>query len=357
MKEQNLWSKLNEALKKQRKEARQNSRKEGGKSIQDCFNELTPSYYGRFVCSLNKNQLLELMSELSNSRKSWLWNCLLIPELTTVYKNLDDLEVFFKNMSIAVAQKFLEGICASTLYDVFNDANHEQKEYILKLVSDEQLEAFLNYSPNSVQQLIDFLKLETYDEEKMGVLEKISKMSPKIIANFLEEADESEIIYQILKFMDEKTIASVCQHVTNLYCLIEKSDFRLLNFADQISAWDLDEAEWQDFYCSLTEREVDLRTLPTECIIEMYRSGSNKVKEDILFGILECEEMADLYYELSLKKQMEMLNIMSGRKVMRQYDSEKKLYMLESAIHILEKKEEHNSMEELYLADLKSKLS
>lgn len=357
MKEQNLRTKLEETLKKQRKEARKNKWKEGGRSIADCFNELTPNYYSYFIISLNKNQFLELMSEISEVRNDWLWNCMSISAINCLYSNLNDLEVFFKHMPITIAQKFLENIYISRFYDVFNAANQEQKECILELVSDERLEVFLTYSPDCVQQLVDFLKFETYDEEEMGIFERISKMSPKVIANFLEEADEPKIIYQIFKLVDEKAIVSICQHITNLYWLMEKSDFRLLNYADQIPIWNLNEEEWRNFYNSLTQKEIDLRTIPIKCLIQMYCSGNQEVKEKILYDVLEREEMADLYYELCLEDQMEMLDFMSGKKVSQTYETEMKMYMLENAVGILNKKKDRNSMEDMYLKNLKKKLS
>ena len=351
-----LRIKLENALKEQRKEVRKNRRR-GERSIADRFEELTPLYYAGFICSLDKTQFFELMSELGDWQKEYLWNCLDDENLNDILWDvlkIENSETFLRIVPTWKLEKYLWKASKETLYKMFTSVNPSKKSYLMQLINPVQLADFLRMSKiDDHQQFVDFLMAEAYNEEEQGVYKKMSQMPPKTIAEFLENIDESEVICKLLEHLNGEKVGEVCQYITNLYELIEKSDFQLLDYADYINVWNLDDVEWQDLYYACQEREIDLRrALGVEGMIEIYQAVEMKCKVDILLHFLTTDEMAQLYQILAKSKRLEMLEIIAKGEY---YDAER-LHMCEQAILILTHQEKLSYWEKLALNDFKSKL-
>lgn len=349
--------------------ASKKTRKQDWKSDWEIWDFVLPDNYASFLEGLKKSnpdgfsyllrnlypyQKQRLYHELNGSI---FYECLMA--------NRDEISENISQILIPDLQRFFNDtkINIEFTYYIFRMCDDERKEFIVsKILSQETIISFAGYSVENDRQPTRFLEVllkvwkDGYEEQKAKFFQEIALLPPENIAALFDETDDSEIVCSVLEHMEAEKIVAVCQHIANLYELIEKSDFSLLSYAEHIPVWDLDAEEWQDLCDILMEGESSIREiLPMECIFEMYRYVKLRNKEFILFQVLETDEMEKLYQELSTEgEKLEMLDLMSGDKTMEEYSAEKCLYMLESAIGILSRKKELRKFEKLYLKDFSS---
>lgn len=245
-------------------------------------------------------------------------------------------------------------------YYIFRMCDDERKEFIVsKILSQETIISFAAYSVENDEDPTRFLEVllkvwkDGYEGQKAKVFQEIALLPPKDIAALFDETDDSEIVCSVLEHMEAEKIVAVCQHIANLYELIEKSDFSLLSYAEHIPVWDLDAEEWWDLYDNMSDNKKDIRNVfPIACIFQMYHSVSQEDREEILFLVLEISDFEELYEDLSYEEKLEMLDMINGYRITGQYTDKRRLDMLNEIINILSNKEKEH-FEKLYLDEFR----
>lgn len=299
------------------------------------FDLILPSNYEGVLNKIRKEdqkKFADFLRRLNGYRKERLYRELsylmigecLMANLDEISKTISevlpvDLKRFFNNKKVAT----------HLVFSIFCKCDVKRKIYLIReIFSQETIVAIVCYGvENEKDQSVMLLKLlqkiwKEYrnTELKETVFKKMAQLPPKKIAELVQEDIDSEVIQQIFQYME--------------------------NFI----SWNLDEAGWKRLYKCLPKQKIEMRKrMSIEAIYCMYHYLEKEEKKDILFGILENNEINELYgRHLSQVEQIEMMDLMieSG-----------KIKVLKSVIDMLSSKKQLTYIEGLCLADLKNKIS
>ncbi len=360
-----LEDKLNKALKEQEKESYK-ARRNKHAIVAKRWNNILPWNYYKVISSFSEENLDTLFRCLSVQAKEEIWNYISNFELASFFKrNCNMIAEIFSQMPQVRKEKWLNGEFYPEYYMIFMKVKFPQKMQVIEMLSVKALEYFCEeLDSNGMIAFCNFLLelsvAEECDESRQKIFQKLADLGSELFGKFFQEAD-ADVVCQILQHMKEEAKPELCRNFHgNVYELLEKTDFALLNYIEEFPEWNFDAEEMQDFFYNLEEREINIQKyLSVEAIQAIYCEVKDcKIKEKILFNFLESLDMLNLYGQLSsVEDKMEMLEIMTGRKASGQYDADKKLYMLQNTIYILEETENLdglNYFEELLLKDLKA---
>lgn len=361
-----LEDKLNKALKEQEKESYK-ARRNKHAIVAKRWNNILPWNYYKVISSFSEENLDTLFRCLSVQAKEEIWNYISNSQLAVILGENESLtsEIFWqmsdqRKWNLLNDEKQISICCG-----IFFKAEFPKQLKIMEMFSVENLsEFFRQLTDKGEEEFFDFLQklylIEDNEEQKKTIFSKIAILPAKFLARIFQEAD-ADVVCQILQHMKEEAKPELCRNFHgNVYELFEKTDFALLNYIEEFPEWNFDAEEMQDFFYNLEEREINIQKyLSVETILAIYCVATDsKIKEKILFNFTEMLDKKDLYERLSTKDKIEMLEIMVDQKTAGQYDKEKRQYILESAIYILEEKEKSGDkltyFEELVLKDLKA---
>lgn len=363
-----LENKLNQVLKEQEKQSRR-VRRDKKATVADKWYNILPRNYYEVICSLDEEDLdllLRCLRSLSMHAKEEIWNYIPNAELAEILKKNRSMNAtIFEQMSDQrKAILFNDKLRMSDCCEVFNQSKPQQKLQIVDIFSIESLSDFFKALTTEGEETFLYFLQELYsaedvEEEKQAIFLKIANLPAEVLAKIFQEAD-ADVEREILRYMTEEAKQELCRNFHgDVYILLEETDFALLDYLEEFPRWNFDEAEMQDFFCNLEEREVNIKkALSVEWLQTIYVSVKDcRIREKILFQYLNCHDMLNLYGQLPVTDKMEMLEIMTGRKAAGQYDNDKKFYMLQNVNYILEETEKSSGLnwfEELLLKDLRS---